>query len=194
MPRPCLPLKRIRRTPFRILISVLLSARTKDAVTGAAVERLFKAAPTPARMARLSPETLRRLIYPVGFYRQKARHIAEICRRLAAAGHFPDTLEELLELPGVGRKTANLVLALAFQQPAIAVDTHVFRISRRLDWARGGKPQQVEEELQRLFPRRRWRRINGVLVGFGQTVCRPLRPLCPECILRRLCPYFKKHH
>lgn len=178
----------IRSTPFRILISVLLSARTQDPVTEKAAGRLFVAADTPDKMARLPEEEIARLIYPVGFYRTKAKHILGICRALAAGKEFPSTLARLLELPGIGRKSANLVLALAFSRPAIAVDTHVFRISRRLGWAQGRTPEAVEMELQELFPRERWVDVNQVLVGFGQTVCRPVRPKCGACVLKRTCP------
>jgi endonuclease III len=178
----------IRSTPFRILISVLLSARTKDPVTEKAAARLFAVADTPDKMARLSAARIGRLIYPVGFYRTKAKHILGICRALERDGRLPSTLDKLLELPGIGRKSANLVLALAFAQPAIAVDTHVFRIARRLSWARGKSPAAVELELQKIFPRRQWPQVNQVLVGFGQTVCRPRNPKCPECVLHKTCP------
>lgn len=178
----------IRSTPFRILISVLLSSRTKDAVTEKAAARLFEAAATPEIMVRLSLAQVSRLIYPVGFYRTKARNILAICRTLQQDAKFPSTLEELLELPGIGRKSANLVLALAFARPAVSVDTHVFRISRRLGWAAGRTPAVVETELERLFPRRNWAQVNQVLVGFGQTICRPVNPKCTECILKKTCP------
>ncbi|MCJ7524701.1 MAG: endonuclease III, partial [Candidatus Aminicenantes bacterium] len=168
----------IRSTPFRILISVLLSARTRDPVTEKAAARLFAAAATPEMMARLSLAQVSRLIFPVGFYRTKARNILAICRTLQQDGKFPSTLEELLALPGIGRKSANLVLALAFARPAVSVDTHVFRISRRLGWAAGRTPAAVETELERLFPRRSWAQVNQVLVGFGQTICRPIGPKC----------------
>jgi endonuclease-3 len=127
----------IRSTPFRILVSVLLSARTQDPVTEKAAARLFTAAATPETMARLSHEQVSRLIYPVGFYRTKARNILAICAILHQGGKFPSSLDEMLALPGIGRKSANLVLALAFNVPAIAVDTHVFRIAKRLGWAKG---------------------------------------------------------
>ncbi len=178
----------IRSTPFRILVSVLLSARTQDPVTEKAAGRLFAEADTPGKMARLTEAEIARLIYPVGFFRTKARHILGICRILSAGNGVPSTLEGLLELPGIGRKSANLVLALAFARPAIAVDTHVFRISRRLGWAKGKTPVEVERELEALFPRKSWADVNQVLVGFGQTICRPLRPKCHACALRKTCP------
>ncbi len=178
----------IRSTPFRILVSVLLSARTQDPVTEKAAARLFAMADTPGKMALLSEAEIARLIFPVGFYRTKARHIRAICRELGGGGRVPQTLDALLRLPGIGRKSANLVLALAFSRAAIAVDTHVFRISRRLGWAKGDTPVEVEKELERLFPRRRWNEVNQVLVGFGQTVCRPIGSKCPACVLRKTCP------
>jgi endonuclease-3 len=178
----------IRSTPFRILVSVLLSARTQDPVTEKAAARLFTAAATPETMARLSHEQVSRLIYPVGFYRTKARNILAICAILHQGGKFPSSLDEMLALPGIGRKSANLVLALAFNVPAIAVDTHVFRIAKRLGWAKGRTPEAVELELQKIFPRPQWTRVNQVLVGFGQTICRPVRPKCSECVLQKTCP------
>jgi endonuclease-3 len=181
----------IRLSPFRILISVLLSSRTKDPVTEKASERLFAVADTPETMTGLSEDAIGRLIYPVGFYRQKAKNIGKICRILMATPVFPDTFENLTALPGVGRKTANLVLSLAFARPAIAVDTHVFRISRRLRWAIGRTPLEVETELKERFPVRCWNGINHTLVGFGQTVCRPRNPLCGICMIRGTCPYFQ---
>ncbi|MCU0276714.1 MAG: endonuclease III [Acidobacteria bacterium] len=181
----------IRSTPFRILVSVLLSARTQDPVTEAAAARLFAAADTPGKMSRLAEARIARLIYPVGFYRTKARHILGVCAALESRRGFPATRGQLLELPGIGRKSANLVLALAFRRPAIAVDTHVFRISRRLGWAKGDAPVEVEKELELLFPRRRWSEVNQILVGFGQTICRPVHPKCRECALNRTCPSAK---
>jgi endonuclease-3 len=166
--------KSIRATPFKILISVLLSSRTKDAVTEKAASRLFAAADTTGKMLRLTENQVERLIYPVGFFHTKAKNILKICA--------------LLNLPGIGRKSANLVLALAFSEAAIAVDTHVFRIARRLRWARGRTPAAVEKELMELFPRRIWTQVNQTLVGFGQTICRPVNPKCAECVLKRTCP------
>jgi endonuclease-3 len=180
--------KSMRATPFKILISVLLSSRTQDAVTEKAATRLFAAADTPGKIARLTAAQVSRLIYPVGFFRTKAKNILKICAILNMNKKFPATLDKLLELPGIGRKSANLVLALAFAIPAIAVDTHVFRIARRLGWAGGRSPKAVELELQKIFPRPDWPQVNQVLVGFGQTICRPVHPLCTACILNRSCP------
>jgi endonuclease-3 len=181
-----------RRTPFRVLISVLLSSRTKDPVTHQAVEQLFSAADTPKKMTELEENKIAGLIFPVGFYKQKAKHIKKIAEILSNSGSesIPQTFAELIALPGVGRKTANLVLALAFNKPAIAVDTHVFRISRRLGWAKGNKPEDVEQELMEVFPLENWTRINQILVGFGQSLCKPINPMCQKCKITDYCLYF----
>ena len=150
----------IRTTPFRILISVLISSRTKDGVTLKASKALFGTADSPEKMLKLGAEKISRLIYPVGFYRQKAVNILKICRAILERGGVPSEFKELVRLPGVGRKTANLVLALAFDRPAVAVDTHVFRISRRLGWATGETPEEVEVELRELFPVNLWNKLN----------------------------------
>ncbi len=182
--------KGIRSSPFRILISVLLSARTRDPVTLAASNRLFALADTPGAMGDLPVKRVEEAIYPVGFFREKARRIVEIGQMLEQReGDVPRDLVGLMTLPGVGRKTANLVRSLAFNIPAIAVDIHVFRISRRLGWASGTKPDQVEGELKKIFPRESWNRVNQVLVGFGQTLCRPRNPLCGECPVNSDCPW-----
>ena len=183
-----------RRTPFRVLISVLLSSRTKDPVTHQAAEQLFSAADTPKKMTELEENKIAELIFPVGFYKQKAKHIKKIAEILSNSGSetVPQTFAELTALPGVGRKTANLVLALAFNKPAIAVDTHVFRISKRLGWAKGNKPGDVEQELMEVFPPGHWTRINQTLVGFGQSLCKPINPMCHQCEITDYCLYFKE--
>ncbi len=179
-----------RRDPFLILISTVLSLRTKDEVTAAAAERLFSLASTPETMLELSEEEIRQAIYPVGFYRNKSRQIREICRDLIERFSFrvPDSLEDLLSLKGVGQKTANLVLSLGFEKDAICVDTHVHRISNRLGLVSTKTPEQTESALQNVLPRRYWSRYNTLLVSFGQRVCRPLSPLCSSCPLAELCP------
>jgi endonuclease-3 len=183
-----------RRTPFRVLISVLLSSRTKDPVTHQAAEQLFSAADTPKKMTELEENKIAELIFPVGFYKQKAKHIKKIAEILSNSGSksVPQTFAELTALPGVGRKTANLVLALAFNIPSIAVDTHVFRISKRLGWAKGNKPEDVEQELMEVFPPGYWIRINQTLVGFGQSLCKPINPMCHQCKITEYCLYFKE--
>jgi endonuclease-3 len=177
--------------PFQVLIATLLSAQTKDAVTAAASARLFAVARTPASVAALSEARIRKLIYPVSFYRTKAVHVKEACRQILDrfGGRVPPTMEELLTLPGVGRKTANLVLILAHGSgDNICVDTHVHRISNRLGWVRTRTPEETEHALYRVAPRRWWPLINLYLVTWGQNVCRPVYPLCPQCLLVDVCP------
>ena len=177
--------------PFQVLVATLLSARTQDATTFAASTRLFKAARTPETMSKLTVRRIERLIYPVSFYRHKARHVRATCRLLVEqyGGRVPGTMEELLTLPGVGRKTANLVLILAFKsRQNICVDTHVHRISNRLGWVHTKTPDQTEQALYRVVPRRWWPRVNLHLVTWGQNVCRPVYPRCRACVVSSLCP------
>jgi endonuclease-3 len=177
--------------PFQVLIATLLSARTQDRTTLAASKRLFRAARTPRSMARLSVREIERLIYPVSFYRAKARHVKDTCRMLVErfGGRVPSSLEELLTLPGVGRKTATLVLILGFDSRShICVDTHVHRIANRLGWVRTRTPEQTELALYRAADRRWWPLINLYLVTWGQNVCRPTYPRCGECAVRNWCP------
>jgi endonuclease-3 len=186
--------KSIRTSPFRVLISILLSSRTKDPVTLKASENLFAVADTAGKVVELGEEKIAGLIFPVGFYKQKAKNIMKLCQTLydTTGGEVPGTYEALTALPGVGRKTANLVLALAFNQPAIGVDVHVFRISRRLGWASGDKPEEIEKQLRQGFPEEQWNRINQTLVGFGQTICKPVSPMCDKCSITAYCRYFKE--
>ena len=176
---------------FQVLIATLLSARTQDATTGAASERLFKKAPTARRMAALSVAEIAKLIYPVSFYRTKARHVKQTCQILLKRfnGVVPGTMDELLVLPGVGRKTANLVLILGFKSLRnICVDTHVHRISNRLGWVRTRTPDQTEQALYDRLPARWWPYINLYLVTWGQNVCRPTHPRCGDCPISDRCP------
>ena len=180
-----------KEDPFQVLIATMLSAQTKDAVTHAAATRLFKIARTPRTMVKLRTKEIERLIYPVSFYRHKAVHVHETCRQLLARykGRVPDTMEDLLTLPGVGRKTANLVLILAHASPDnICVDTHVHRISNRLGWVSTRMPEETELALYAATDRRWWPVINLYLVTWGQNVCRPVYPLCGSCVLFDLCP------
>jgi endonuclease III len=177
--------------PFQVLIGTLLSARTQDATTAAASERLFNAASTPQAMAALTVKRIERLIYPVSFYRNKARHVKATCRILVEQfdGRVPGTMEELLTLPGVGRKTANLVLILAFKSARnICVDTHVHRISNRLGWVKTKTPDETEQALYAATARQWWPSINLYLVTWGQNVCRPVYPRCGACVIREWCP------
>ena len=180
-----------RRRAFHVLISTLLSARTQDATTAAASARLFRAAATPAAMAALTTRRVEKLIYPVSFYRNKARHVGATCRLLLDrfGGQVPGTMSELLTLPGVGRKTANLVLILAFgSRDNICVDTHVHRISNRLGWVKTRTPEETEQALYRVANRRWWADMNLYLVTWGQNVCLPIRPRCAACAISRWCP------
>ena len=177
--------------PFQILIATLLSARTQDATTHAASTRLFRRARTPRTMAKLSIPEIEELIYPVGFYRNKARHVKACCEALVEdhGGRVPGTMEELVELPGVGRKTANLVLIVAFKSAAnICVDIHVHRISNRLGWVKTRLPEETEQALYRSTNARWWPLINLYLVTWGQNVCRPLHPRCGDCAIAPECP------
>lgn len=177
--------------PFKILIATLLSARTQDATTHAASTRLFARARTPRAMAALSVRELERLIYPVSFYRNKARHVKACCSLLITRfdGRVPSTLDELVTLPGVGRKTANLVMILAFRsRQNICVDTHVHRISNRLGWVKTTTPEETEEALYGATAQRWWPLINLYLVTWGQNICRPLSPRCGSCAVAADCP------
>ncbi len=176
--------------PFRVLISCLLSLRTKDETTGPAAQRLFQQASTPQDMLRLSAAQIEQAIYPVGFYRTKARTILDICRTLIEryGGKVPDDLDELLTLKGVGRKTANLVLTQGFGKRGICVDTHVHRISNRWGYVRTKDPRATEMALRRKLPRAYWIEYNDLLVAFGQTICNPTSPWCSRCPVATYCP------
>jgi endonuclease-3 len=178
-----------RRGGFRVLISTILSLRTKDEVTGEAWKRLSRKANTPARMAGLSEKTISKLIYPVGFYKNKARTIIEICRRLVDEfrGRVPDDLDTLLSFNGVGRKTANLVVTKAFNKPGICVDTHVHRISNRWGYVKTKTPDDTEMALRKKLPRKYWLIINDLLVAFGQNHCTPISPYCKSCVIEKYC-------
>ncbi len=177
-------------TPFEILVSTLLSLRTKDEVTAAAAARLFDHARTPEQMLALGEQATARLIYPVGFYPTKAKRLMAISRILLDQyqGKVPDTLEALLELQGVGRKTANLVMVEGFKKDAICVDTHVHRISNRIGYVNTRTPDQTEFALRDQLPRRHWIGYNELLVAFGQVICRPVSPFCSKCPVSAMCP------
>jgi len=176
--------------PFEVLISTMLSAQTRDPVTAAASARLFRVARTPRTMAKLTTARIQRLIYPVSFYRHKARHVKETCRLLVErhGGRVPGTMEELLALPGVGRKTANLVLILSFKSlKNICVDTHVHRIANRLGWVSTRTPDETEQALYKATSPRWWPYINLYLVTWGQNVCKPVYPRCGDCVIAADC-------
>jgi endonuclease-3 len=178
------------RDPFRLLVACVISLRTKDAVTAAASARLFAVAATPEAVAGLPEPRIAELIFPAGFYNTKARQIRAIASLIVAGhrGRVPADRESLLALPGVGRKTANLVLGLGFGIPAICVDTHVHRISNRLGLVRTRTPEQTEHALEQVLPQGLWIDINDLLVTFGQHVCHPTSPRCSTCPLASRCP------
>ena len=175
--------------PFKVLVSCILSLRTQDRTTAVASERLFALADTPARMVELSVETVEQTIYPVGFYRVKARQILALCSTLLDRyrGKVPDDLDELLKLKGVGRKTANLVVTLGFGKPGICVDTHVHRICNRWGYVATKTPEETECALRARLPGEYWLIINDLLVTFGQNQCHPVSPRCSTCPVRQLC-------
>ncbi len=179
-----------KRSPYRVLISTLLSLRTKDETTLKASERLFKVADTPEKMLNLSKEQIEKLIYPVGFYHRKAEQILKISKILIEKynGKVPDDLDELLKLPGVGRKTANLVLNEGFGKLGICVDTHVHRISNRLGLVKTKTPEQTEFALRKILPKKYWIIFNTLLVTLGQNICTPISPKCSICPIEQYCP------
>jgi endonuclease-3 len=175
--------------PFETLVATILSLRTKDAVTAQAADRLLSVAPTPSAFATLTVPLIAKLIYPVGFYRTKAAHLKETCRILCAqyGGRVPDDIEELLKLPGVGRKTANLVVTIGYDGYGICVDTHVHRISNLWGYVKTRNPEETEFALRRKLPRRYWKTYNDILVTFGQNLCVPVSPWCSRCPVRQYC-------
>lgn len=180
---------KISRDPFKVLISTILSLRTKDETTDSASKRLFDMADNPRDMLKLSTEQIGNVIYPVGFYRNKARIIREICETLIENynSRVPDEIDELLKLKGVGRKTANLVVTLGYGKPGVCVDTHVHRISNRWGYIETKTPFETEMVLREKLPRKYWIDYNSLLVGFGQTICRPISPRCTECPVEKYC-------
>ena len=176
--------------PFETLASTILSLRTKDRVTEVASQRLLERAPTPEAIAALPVDAIERLIYPVGFYRTKAQNLLKTCRILAEdyGGKVPRSMEALLKLPGVGRKTANLVLTVGFGDYGICVDTHVHRISNLWGYVKTGNPEETEFALRKKLPKRHWKTYNDILVTFGQNLCVPVSPWCSRCPVVRYCP------
>ena len=176
--------------PFKVLVATILSARTKDEVTAAASRRLFERAGTPQELAELSVAELEQLIYPVGFFRNKARHLSQLPEALATRfqGVVPSEIEDLVTLPGVGRKTANLVRTVAFSLPAICVDTHVHRIMNIWGYVETTTPLQTEMALRKKLPEQYWLSFNSILVAFGQGICRPVAPHCDACCISEYCP------
>jgi len=177
------------KDPFKVLVSTILSLRTKDEVTARASEKLFRVVKSPRDLLELSEEEIEKLIYPVGFYRRKARNLKEIAKILIEKynGKVPDTIDELLKLPGVGRKTANLVVTLGFGKPGICVDTHVHRIMNRIGYVKTKTPKETEFALREKLPKEFWIEINDLLVSLGQNVCHPTSPKCSQCPISKLC-------
>lgn len=175
--------------PYQILMATILSLRTKDTLTAQVAPRLFALADTPHKMVRFSPEEIQEVIYPVGFYRNKAKSIWAISQTLIDDynGRVPDELDELLKLPGVGRKTANLVITAGFHKPGICVDIHVHRISNRWGYIQTKNPEQTEFALREKLPREYWLEYNGLLVSMGQNLCTPTSPWCSRCPVIEFC-------
>ena len=181
--------ERYRHDPWAVLVSTILSLRTKDEVTVEASRRLLDKAPDPSQLLALHLNTIERLAYPAGFYRTKAANLKKIASILIEKynGAVPADMDELLALPGVGRKTANLVLIEAFDMPGICVDIHVHRISNRLGWLCTKTPEETEMTLRKILPLKYWKGLNALLVLYGQNVCRPLSPFCSRCVIREHC-------
>ena len=179
-----------KSTPFQILISTIISLRTRDPVTIKSSERLFLKAPDPLSISKMNTSDIAQLIYPAGFYKRKAENIQNISEILLAkhGGLVPQNIEELLALPGVGRKTANLTLGLSYGIPALCVDTHVHRIPNRMGWVETKTPEKTEFALVKILPKKYWIEINEMLVAFGQTICTPVSPKCSECPFGDDCP------
>lgn len=179
----------LSRDPYQVLIACLLSLRTKDETTGPAARRLFALADTPEQMVTLTPAQVKQAIYPVGFYKTKARTVLDISQILIDkyGSQVPDEIDELLVFKGVGRKTANLVVTLGFQKPGICVDTHVHRISNRWGYVKTKNPEGTEMALRAILPKRFWIGYNDLLVAFGQTLCHPTSPKCSLCPIERYC-------
>lgn len=181
------------RSPYQVLISCLLSLRTRDETTAKAVKRLLALAKTPEEMIKLSAKQIERAIYPVGFFRVKSRRIKQISKVLLEnyKGKLPDSLEELLKLKGVGRKTANIVMVYGFHKEGLPIDVHCWRIPNRLGWINAKTPEKAEMALRKLIPKRYWHDFNDTFVTFGQNICKPVRPLCPQCPVTMYCRYYR---
>lgn len=179
--------------PFEVLIYTIISQRTRDEQTDVAAERLLSEFPTAKKLANANVRRIEKLIKPAGFYRVKAKKIKEVCKIIYEKynGKVPADFDSLMKLPSVGRKTANCVLVFGYGKPAIPVDTHVHRISNRLGLVKTLKPEETEDGLKKILPKKYWLDINHMLVRFGQTICRPINPKCDECPISDLCKYHK---
>jgi endonuclease-3 len=181
--------ERYSHSPWAVLVSTILSLRTKDEVTLAASRRLLEKAPGPDELLAMTEEEIARLAYPAGFYRTKAANLKKIAAELNEkyGGSVPADMDALLALPGVGRKTANLVLVEAFDLPGLCVDVHVHRISNRTGWVKTSAPDETESVLRNILPQKYWKSINPLLVLYGQNVCRPVSPFCSRCVIQKYC-------
>lgn len=182
--------KSARSTPFKALVSVILSSRTKDETTLKVTKKLFSEINSPKDLLKLKEKEIEKLIYGVGFYKTKAKNLKKLAKILLKnyKGKVPDSLEKLLKLPGVGRKTANIVLSISFGKNTLGVDTHVHRISNRLGWVKTKTPEKTEQQLLKIIPPRLIRKLNKILVAYGQTICTPINPKCKICKLNKKCP------
>ncbi len=180
-------------TPYQVLISCLLSLRTRDVTTAKATKKLFSLADTPQKMVKLSKKQIENAIYPVGFYHIKAKRIKDISKTLIDNydSKVPDSIDELLTLTGVGQKTANIVIVYGFNKPGMPIDIHCHRIPNRLGWIKTKTPEQTERELRILIPKRYWLDFNNTFVTFGQNICKPVRPLCDRCPVSKYCRHYK---
>lgn len=193
-PMPIIDLLAVQEdNPYKILTATILSARTKDETTAVASLRLFEKEPDLIHLDALTVSQIEELIYPVVFYKNKARYLSQLPKAIFTEfdGSIPETVEELVKLPGVGRKTANLVSTIAFQRDALCVDTHVHRISNRLGWIQTGTPYESEMALRKFLPKKYWKTVNAYLVSLGMHLCRPIRPKCDECKVTAHCAHFK---
>ncbi|MBS1267169.1 MAG: G/T mismatches repair enzyme [Candidatus Woesearchaeota archaeon] len=177
------------RNPFKVLISCLISLRTKDEVTYPASQRLFKLAKTPEKMMKIKTKKIEKAIYPAGFYKTKAKRIKNISKVLVEEynSKVPETINELVKLHGVGRKTANIVMVFAYNKPAIPVDTHVHKLSNRLGWLNTKNPDQTEQKLRKKLPKKYWLEINELFVRHGQEICKSISPWCSKCTIKKYC-------
>ena len=182
------------KDPFKVLICCILSLRTNDKTTYPCSLRMLELGTTPKDFLTIDVETLEKAIYPVGFYKNKAQQILDISKELVEKfnSKVPDSIEELVKFKGVGRKTANLVMAKGYCEPAICVDVHVHRISNRIGWVKTQTPDETEMELRKLIPKKYWLDLNTILVTFGQNLCKPQRPICTECPIREFCESFQR--
>ncbi len=189
---PVFSLKKKTTDPFKVLIAGILSTRTRDEQTIAVAEKLFERVKNFEDLRKIDIEELEKLLRGVGFYRNKARTLKKLANGMSNR-EIPDEIDELIKLPGVGRKVANIVITEAFGKNAIAVDTHVHRIANRIGLVKTRTPEETEIELKKIIPEKLWRRVNKAFVGYGQTVCKPQKPLCKECRISAVCEYYKKN-